>query len=95
MEQFEFYLTNERGDVQEPRIEMNELDLLKTTPSRLLVNVHWQHNELRQYDTLMLNNLPEIHKLELILKGTEDSVALHGCLKAFLKVERLGPEDMW
>lgn len=95
IKQFEFYLTNERGDVQQPRIEMNELDVLKTTPSRLHVNVHWQHNALRPYDTSMLNNLPEIHKLELIPKGTEDSVALHGCLKAFLKEEPLGPEDMW
>ncbi|KAF8714124.1 hypothetical protein HU200_028131 [Digitaria exilis] len=95
VEDFEFYLKNERGDVQQQKIEINELDLLETIPSRLQVNVHWQQNASRQYDTSMLNNLPEIHKLELITKGTEDSVALHGCLEAFLKEEPLGPEDMW
>ncbi|XP_062189437.1 ubiquitin carboxyl-terminal hydrolase 8-like [Phragmites australis] len=95
MEEFEFYLKYERGDGQQQKIEINELDLLNTKPSRLHVNVHWQHNALRQYDTSMLSNLPEIHKLELIPKGTEDSVALHGCLEAFLKEEPLGPEDMW
>lgn len=95
VEDFEFYLKNERGDVHQQKIEINELDLLETIPSRLQVNVHWQQNASRQYDTTMLNDLPEIHKLELITKGTEDSVALHGCLEAFLKEEPLGPEDMW
>ena len=95
VEDFEFYLKSERGDVQQQKIEINELDLLKTIPSRLHVNVHWQQNASRQYTASMLNNLPEIHKLELTLKGTEDWVALHGCLEAFLKEEPLGPEDMW
>lgn len=95
VEDFEFYLKNERVDVQQQKIEINELDLLETVPSRLHVNVHWQQNASRQYDTSMLNNLPEVHKLELITKGIEDSVALHGCLEAFLKEEPLGPEDMW
>ncbi|XP_062188295.1 ubiquitin carboxyl-terminal hydrolase 8-like [Phragmites australis] len=95
MEEFEFYLKNERGDGQQQNIKISELDLLETAPNRLLVNAHWQCNALRQYDTSMLNNLPEIHKLELIPKGTEDPVALHGCLEAFLKEEPLGPEDMW
>ncbi|KAG8083708.1 hypothetical protein GUJ93_ZPchr0016g2636 [Zizania palustris] len=95
MEQFEFYLTNGRGGVQQMRIEMNELDLLETTPNRLYVSVYWQQSALRQYGTSMLSCLPEIHKLELVPKGTEDYVALHGCLEAFLKEEPLGPEDMW
>ncbi|KAL6647857.1 hypothetical protein ACP70R_015294 [Stipagrostis hirtigluma subsp. patula] len=95
MQEFEFYLKNESGDGQQQRIEMNELDLPREAPSRLRVNVHWQCNTLKQYNTSMLKNLPEIHKLELIPKGTEDSVALHGCLEAFLKEEPLGPEDMW
>ena len=95
VEDFEFYLKSERADVQQQKIEINELDLLKTIPSRLHVNVHWQQNASRQYTASMLNNLPEIHKLELTLKGTEDWVALHGCLEAFLKEEPLGPEDMW
>ncbi|TVU41427.1 hypothetical protein EJB05_14944 [Eragrostis curvula] len=94
LEGFEFYLKNEKGDDQE-KIEIDELDILKTAQSRLQVNVHWQQNALRKYDTSMLNNLPEIHKLELIPKGTEDSVALNGCLEAFLKEEPLGPDDMW
>uniref|UniRef100_A0A0D9WVP5 Ubiquitin carboxyl-terminal hydrolase n=1 Tax=Leersia perrieri TaxID=77586 RepID=A0A0D9WVP5_9ORYZ len=95
MGHFEFYLTNGRCDAQQTRIETNELDLLETTPNRLLINVHWEQDALRQYDTSMLKSLPEIHKLELIPKGNEDSVALHGCLEAFLKEEPLGPEDMW
>ena len=95
VEDFEFYLKGERGDVQQQKIEINELDLLETIPSRLHVNVHWQQNASRQYAASMLNNLPEIHKLELTPKGTEDSIALHGCLEAFLKEEPLGPEDMW
>jgi len=95
MEEFEFYLKNERGDGQLQKIEINELDLLETAPSRLHVNVHWLRNASKKYATSMLSNLPEIHKLELIPKGTEDSVALHGCLEAFLKEEPLGPEDMW
>jgi len=95
VEDFEFYLKSDRADVQQQKIEINELDLLKTIPSRLHVNVHWQQNASRQYTASMLNNLPEIHKLELTLKGTEDWVALHGCLEAFLKEEPLGPEDMW
>ncbi|KAL5197971.1 hypothetical protein ABZP36_001483 [Zizania latifolia] len=95
MEQFELYLTNGKGGVQQMRIEMNELDLLETTPTRLYISVYWQQNALRQYGTSMLSCLPEIHKLELIPKGTEDYVALHGCLEAFLKEEPLGPEDMW
>ncbi|KAJ1287809.1 hypothetical protein BS78_02G039200 [Paspalum vaginatum] len=93
--EFEFYLKNERGDGQQQKIEINELGLLETAPSRLHVDVHWRRNASRQYATSMLNNLPEIHKLELIPKGTEDSVALRGCLEAFLKEEPLGPEDMW
>ncbi|PVH63452.1 hypothetical protein PAHAL_2G031500 [Panicum hallii] len=95
VEDFEFYLRNERGDVQQQKIEINELDLLETIPSRLHVNVHWQQNASIQYAASMLNSLPEINKLELTPKGTEDSVALHGCLEAFLKEEPLGPEDMW
>ncbi|GJN41312.1 hypothetical protein PR202_gn00666 [Eleusine coracana subsp. coracana] len=62
---------------------------------RLQVNVLWKKIALRKYETSVLNNLPEIHKLELVPKGTEDSVALPGCLEAFLKEEPLGPEDMW
>lgn len=93
--EFEFYLRNERGDGQQQKIEINELILLETAPSRLHVDVHWRRNASRQYATSMLNNLPEIHKLELIPKGTEDSVALRCCLEAFLKEEPLGPEDMW
>jgi len=95
VEDFEFYLKSDRADVQQQKIEINELDLLETIPSRLHVNVHWQQNASRQYAASMLNNLPEIHKLELTPKGTEDSIALHGCLEAFLKEEPLGPEDMW
>jgi ubiquitin C-terminal hydrolase len=95
VEDFEFYLRNERGDVQQQKIEINELDLLETIPNRLHVNVHWQQNASIQYAASMLNSLPEINKLELTPKGTEDSVALHGCLEAFLKEEPLGPEDMW
>ncbi|VAH46399.1 unnamed protein product [Triticum turgidum subsp. durum] len=94
-EQFGFYLTNERDDVQRTKIEMNDLDLLEAKPNRLHVSVNWQHSASKQYDVSMLNNLPEIHKLEVIPKGTEDSVALHVCLEAFLKEEPLGPEDMW
>uniref|UniRef100_A0A0E0AFZ4 USP domain-containing protein n=1 Tax=Oryza glumipatula TaxID=40148 RepID=A0A0E0AFZ4_9ORYZ len=93
MEEFEFYLINGRGEFQQTRIQTDEVDL-QTTPNRLLINVHWQQNA-GQYDTSMLKSLPEIHKLELIPKGNEDSVALHGCLEAFLKEEPLGPEDMW
>ncbi|XP_040381779.1 ubiquitin carboxyl-terminal hydrolase 8 [Oryza brachyantha] len=95
VEQFEFYLTNGRCDVQQARIETNEVDLLESTPNRLQINVHWQQNAVRQYETSMLKSLPEIHKLELIPKRNEDSVALNGCLEAFLKEEPLGPEDMW
>ncbi|KAM3385922.1 hypothetical protein ACQJBY_009539 [Aegilops geniculata] len=94
-EQFGFYLTNERDDVQRTKIEMNDLDLLEAKPNRLHVSVNWQHSASKQYDVSMLNNLPEIHKLEVVPKGTEDSVALHVCLEAFLKEEPLGPEDMW
>ena len=43
----------------------------------------------RQYNTLVLNNLPEIHKRELIPKESEDCVALHGCLEVLLKEELL------
>uniref|UniRef100_A0A0E0E7M1 Ubiquitin carboxyl-terminal hydrolase n=1 Tax=Oryza meridionalis TaxID=40149 RepID=A0A0E0E7M1_9ORYZ len=95
MEEFEFYLINGRGEFQQTRIQTDEVDLLETTPNRLLINVHWQQNAVGQYDTSMLKSLPEIHKLELIPKGNEDSVALHGCLEAFLKEEPLGPEDMY
>ena len=95
MEQFEFYLTNERNDIQHTRIEVNDLKLTEITPSRLHVSVNWHHNVSRQYNTSVLNNLPEIHKLELIQKESEDCVPLHGCLEAFLKEEPLGPEDMW
>jgi ubiquitin carboxyl-terminal hydrolase 15 len=95
MEEFEFYLKNEWGDGQQQKIEISDLDLLKTEQSRLQVNVHWKQNALRKYDTSMLNSIPEIHKLELVPEGTEDSVALDGCLEAFLKEEPLGPDDMW
>ena len=74
---------------------MDDLKLIETTPSRLHVSVHWHHSVSRQYNTSVLNNLPEIHKLELIPKEFEDCVALRGCLEAFLKEEPLGPEDMW
>ncbi|CAO2178488.1 unnamed protein product [Urochloa humidicola] len=92
-EEFELYLENGRGGGQVQKIEVDELDLLKTS-NRLHVIVHWHRDVLRQYNTSMLNNLPENNKLELISKGTEDA-ALHGCLEAFLKEELLEPEDMW
>lgn len=102
-EELEFYLKNEKG-LQ--RIEVDELDLLETAPSKLNVIVHWQCNLLRRYDASLLGDLPEIHKRELISGRNEDSdapddfildkaVSLHDCLEAFLKEEPLGSNDMW
>jgi hypothetical protein len=60
---------------------MNELQLLNRTSNPQHVNASLGTEFLRPHDTSFLNNIPEIHKLHLILKATYDSAALHGCLE--------------
>ncbi|KAG6526805.1 ubiquitin carboxyl-terminal hydrolase 8-like [Zingiber officinale] len=93
--EFQFHLTDEKSKVMQSKIEMDEATPLPTTSKHLFVLVCWQTKVLEQYDTNLLNALPEIYKFRLFPKRSQDSCTLYACLEAFLKEEPLGPEDMW
>ncbi|XP_008799885.2 ubiquitin carboxyl-terminal hydrolase 8-like isoform X2 [Phoenix dactylifera] len=94
-DEFELYLTDEKGQVMESKIEMNEPLLWTGLQKQLHILVRWKDKSLDQYDKSLLNSLPEIYKYGLFAKRLQDSFTLYACLEAFLKEEPLGPEDMW
>ncbi|XP_010917945.1 ubiquitin carboxyl-terminal hydrolase 8 isoform X2 [Elaeis guineensis] len=95
MDEFQFYLTDEKCQVMNSKIEMSESILLTGLQKQLHVLVCWQDKAMGRYNISLLNFLPEIHKSELFAERPQESVSLYACLEAFLKEEPLGPDDMW
>lgn len=95
MDEFQFYLTDEKCQVMHSKIEMSESISLTGLQKQLHVLVYWQDKAMGRYNISLLNFLPEIHKSELFAERPQESVSLYACLEAFLKEEPLGPEDMW
>lgn len=93
--EFQFFLTDERGNIKDSKIEMNEPVPVTGLPRRLNVLVCWTGGKIKQYDPHLLSSLPEIFKSSSFAKRPQESVSLYACLEAFLKEEPLGPEDMW
>ncbi|XP_052198810.1 ubiquitin carboxyl-terminal hydrolase 8-like [Diospyros lotus] len=93
---FQFYLTDEKGSLKGPKIQMNEPVPKLSTLSRIVrVLVCWPEKMSKIYDTCLLSTLPQICKSGLLQKHPQEFVTLYKCLEAFLKEEPLGPEDMW
>ncbi|KDP42971.1 hypothetical protein JCGZ_23913 [Jatropha curcas] len=91
----QFYLTDEKGTVKDSEIVMNEQLPVAGMPKRFNVLVCWPEKHIEQYETRLLNSLPEIFKSGFLAKRPQESVSLYKCLEAFLKEEPLGPDDMW
>ncbi|CAL9778577.1 unnamed protein product [Musa acuminata subsp. burmannicoides] len=94
-DEFQFYLTDEKSKIMQCKLEMDEPVSLPELQKHLYVLVCWQSKALEQYDSNLLNTLPEIYKFRLFPRRPQDSCTLYACLEAFLKEEPLGPEDMW
>lgn len=95
MDEFQFYLTDDKCKTMHSKIEMTESISLTGLQKQLHVLVCWQGKAMGWYNISLLNFLPEIHKSELFAERPQESVSLYACLEAFLKEEPLGPEDMW
>ncbi|XP_058086865.1 ubiquitin carboxyl-terminal hydrolase 8-like isoform X2 [Magnolia sinica] len=93
--EFEFYLTDEKGITKNYKIEKNQPVSVIELGRQLYLLVLWPDKTISQYDTRLLNSLPQIFKLGFSAKRLQESVSLYACLEAFLKEEPLGPEDMW
>ncbi|CAB4287003.1 unnamed protein product [Prunus armeniaca] len=92
---FQFYLPDAKEAIEDTLIDMNEPIVVSGLPKRLEVLVLWSDNMTKKYDTCLLNTLPEVFKPQFFMREPEESVSLYKCLKAFMKEEPLGPEDMW
>ncbi|KAL8144007.1 hypothetical protein V2J09_017039 [Rumex salicifolius] len=91
---FEFLLADEKGNIQDTKIEMSEP--IKTGMPRLLnMVVRWPENKLQLYDTAILSRQPEVFKSGFLVRKPQESISLYRCVEAFLKEEPLGPEDMF
>ncbi|CAJ1881957.1 unnamed protein product [Sphenostylis stenocarpa] len=90
---FEFYLHG----MEKVKIILDKQPLTITALPRKLpeVDVLWPDKMLKMYNTYLLDSLPEVFKPQLFAKRMQESVSIYKCLEAFLKVEPLGPEDMW
>lgn len=93
--ELQFYLTDKKGIVKNSKIVMNEPIAMTGVPEQVHVLVCWPGKLIEQYDTRLLNSLPEIFKSGFLPKRPQESVSLFKCLEAFLTEEPLGPEDMW
>ncbi|MQM04952.1 hypothetical protein Taro_037752 [Colocasia esculenta] len=93
--QLEFHITDQRGHTIHSKIEVSEQVLLTVSRKLLHVLVSWPDEMMREYDMSLLNSLPEIHKFQSLRKQPQESISLYSCLEAFLKVEPLGPDDMY
>lgn len=94
-DEFEFYITDEKCQAMQSRIDMDEFISPTGLRKHLHVLVCWQDKVLENYDISLLNSLPEIYKSGLFSKRSQEAISLYACLEAFLKEEPLGPEDMW
>ncbi|KAF6169981.1 hypothetical protein GIB67_034373 [Kingdonia uniflora] len=94
--ELQFYLADEKGvKIDDSKINRNDPVPVKELPRRLDVLVCWPDKKIEDYDTRLLNSLPEICKSGFLARRPQESVSLYLCLQAFLKEEPLGPEDMW
>ncbi|EEF46545.1 Ubiquitin carboxyl-terminal hydrolase, putative [Ricinus communis] len=93
--ELQFYITDEKGIVQDLKIGINEPVPVTGVPKRFNVLVCWTEKQIEQYDTRLLSSLPEVFKSGFLAKRPQESVSLYKCLEAFLKEEPLGPDDMW
>ncbi|XP_078178002.1 ubiquitin carboxyl-terminal hydrolase 8-like isoform X2 [Carex rostrata] len=93
---FEFYLTDERCQMQLSKVETNEPVSNDITKKQLHVLVNWSEKALERYNLGLLNSLPEVYKSGgIFARRTHEPVSLYSCLDAFLSEEPLGPDDMW
>lgn len=61
-----------------------------------VVFVNWSKMDLKRYDVISMENIPEVVKYAPPLKRTRgEPLSLYACLDAFLREEPLVPEDMW
>lgn len=95
LENFQFFLTDEKSLKMISLIEMNESELVAQPHKKLHVLVSWQSKTIENYDTSLLSSLPEIYKCSIFTRRPQEPVSLYACLETFLKEEPLGPEDMW
>lgn len=93
--ELQFYSTDQKGTVMETKIAINDPVPVTGLLRQLNILVSWPEKLIDQYDTCMLDSLPEIFKSGSFSKRPQESVSLYNCLEAFLKEEPLGPEDMW
>ncbi|XP_078441070.1 ubiquitin-specific protease 5 [Wolffia australiana] len=64
--------------------------------SSMRVFIDWSRNDLQNYDTSVLENLPEVLKYAPVAKKSRsEPLSLYACLEAFLREEPLVPEEMW
>ncbi|KAJ1690524.1 hypothetical protein LUZ63_014679 [Rhynchospora breviuscula] len=93
---FQFYLTDERCQLQLSKIEMDEPVSFNVPKKYVHVLVNWSENAFEQYDLGLLSSLPEVYKSGgIFARRPQESVSLYSCLEAFLTDEPLGPDDMW
>uniref|UniRef100_A0A7N0V0Y7 Ubiquitin carboxyl-terminal hydrolase n=1 Tax=Kalanchoe fedtschenkoi TaxID=63787 RepID=A0A7N0V0Y7_KALFE len=93
--ELQFYVTDEKGTLNDNKIVMNECIPETGSLSRCYVLVSWPERLIEQYDMQPLKLLPEVFKCSFLARKPPESVSLYKCLEAFLKEEPLGPEDMW
>ncbi|PWA63478.1 ubiquitin specific protease domain protein [Artemisia annua] len=91
---FQYSLDTQRYFSEGPKITMDE-QLVIPDSRKIVVLVTWPDEMLKQYDTIMLSNLPETGGFPLVTNRPPEAVSLYNCFEAFLKEEPLGPEDMW
>ncbi|KAL9274710.1 Ubiquitin carboxyl-terminal hydrolase 8-like protein [Drosera capensis] len=93
--EFEFYITDAKGNLKVRKLEMSEQIKLEDSPRRLYVIACWPEERSKLHDNDLPASVPEVYKFSIFPKKPPESVSLYKCLEAFLKEEPLGPEDMW
>jgi ubiquitin carboxyl-terminal hydrolase 15 len=93
---FQFYLTDERCQLQLSRVETDEPVSNDLHKKQVYVLVNWSDKALERYNLGLLSSLPEVHKSGgIFARRTQEAVSLYTCFDAFLSEEPLGPHDMW
>lgn len=93
---FEFYLTDERCQMQLSKVEIDEPVSNDIPKKQVHVLVNWSDKALERYNLGLLSSLPEVYKSGgIFARRTHEPVSLYSCLDAFLSEEPLGPDDMW
>jgi ubiquitin carboxyl-terminal hydrolase 15 len=92
---FQFYLTDERCQLQLSRVETDEPVSNDLHRKQVHVLVNWSDKALERYELGLITSLPEVHKFGgIFARQPQEPVSLYTCLDAFLSEEPLGPHDM-